>query len=351
MILIISDCSDCQTYSVTHYLDRWGIGHVQWNVAEFPTEIELRFSIGRGTSGWSLRLPCGTAITRDAIRAVWYRKPDRPRLDERLPTDQTEHALAESRAAVTAVCASLEDLPWISSIASIKRADDKLLQLRVAQNLGLQIPDTLVTNAPDEAWQFVCRHEGNVAYKALSDPFLNLHGIEAGEDPRVIFTTLLQAHGEDDLQCVRYAPCLLQNYIHKDYELRVTVVDGEVFAAKIASQDVAGAEHDWRRELRSVGYERYALPEDLADRCRQLVANLGLRYGAIDLIRSKAGEYVFLEINPNGQYGWIEEAVALPISRAIARALTNPPPPAVRPLPAFHEATCLTQVDSSRQSP
>lgn len=326
MILIISDRSDSQTYTVTHYLDRWAVRHVQWNVEEFPTGIELRFSVGSRPSTWSLRLPCGTVITRETIRAVWYRKPCLPRLDQRLPPDQSEHALAESRAAVTAVYASLEDIPWISSITSIKRADDKLLQLRVAQSLGLQVPDTLVTNAPDQAWQFVCRHEGNVAYKALSSPFLNSQGIEAGERPRVVFTTLLRAHSEDDLQSVRYAPCLLQNYIHKDYELRVTVVDGEVFPTKIRSQEVAGAEHDWRRELWAVGYERYALPEDLAHRCRQLVAALGLRYGAIDLIRSKTGEYVFLEINPNGQYGWIEEAVALPISEAIARALSSPPP-------------------------
>jgi glutathione synthase/RimK-type ligase-like ATP-grasp enzyme len=325
MILIISDLADTQTYSVTHYLDRWGVNHAQWNVSDFPTKTTLRYGTRNDPFSWALSLPCGAVLTRESIKAVWYRKPDTPLLDERLPYDQTAHALAECRAAVSAVFTTLEDLPWVSPLPCIKRAEDKLLQLRIARGLGFEIPDTLATNSPSDAWRFAQRHDGRIAYKALSSPILNYDAIQLGERQRVLFTTLLDVTSEHDLQSVQYAPCLLQNYVPKSYELRVTVVDDKVFAAKICSQGTAGAEIDWRRELWSVGYEPYDLPDELQTLCRKLVASLRLRFGAIDLIRTTSGQYVFLEINPNGQYGWIEETCALPISKAIAHALSAPP--------------------------
>jgi glutathione synthase/RimK-type ligase-like ATP-grasp enzyme len=150
------------------------------------------------------------------------------------------------------------------------------------------------------------------------------------EDPVVqgeIFTTPLVGYAREDFEPVRHSPCLFQEYVPKAFELRVTVVRDRVFAAEIHSQALAATRHDWRRpELSDVPHRPHELPEAIAGRCVCLVARLGLQFGAIDMIYTPSGEYVFLEINPNGQYGWIEDRTGMRISQAIAEALVEARP-------------------------
>ena len=122
-------------------------------------------------------------------------------------------------------------------------------------------------------------------------------------------------HVED----LRLCPLLVQPYVPKRLELRVTVVGHQVFAAAIDSQATNHTRLDWRRyDDAGTPIAPFALPGEVANRCRALVHELGLRYGAIDLVLTPDDRFVFLEINPNGQYLWIELATDLPISDAIA---------------------------------
>src|SRR5205814_484076 len=108
------------------------------------------------------------------------------------------------------------------------------------------------------------------------------------------------------------------------YELRVTVVGARVFAAKIDSQANADAKLDWRRSLHDVAYEAVALPEEIETRIQAFMRFFGLVYGAFDFIVTPQGGYVFLEVNPSGQYMWLECATGLGITAALADALIAP---------------------------
>jgi hypothetical protein len=112
--------------------------------------------------------------------------------------------------------------------------------------------------------------------------------------------------------------------VPKRFELRISVVGEQVFAAEIQSQDSNHTRHDWRRydSFRTV-YRQHTLPDDLHQRCVRLIKLMGLRFGAIDMVFTPDGRYVFLELNPNGQYLWLEEAANLPISDAIVDELPN----------------------------
>ena len=91
-----------------------------------------------------------------------------------------------------------------------------------------------------------------------------------------------------------------------------------VFAAEIASQSSARTRHDWRHyDVDSTPHTVHQLPPAIERACITLVRSLGLVYGAIDFVLTPDGEYVFLEINPNGQYLWIEHLTGLPITAAI----------------------------------
>lgn len=326
MILIISDRADLQVYWVTYYLKKWGMSYAQLNVADYPLQIKQRSKWEKEGYSEEWVLPDGRRIDNKKVTSVWYRKPDLPKIMESLGTCEKEYAYNESRQGLQGFYHALRDCFWISPIYNMTRAGNKPLQLGLASDLGFLIPETIVTNDPEEAWRFHQAREGKVVYKTLSEGILAVRG-GAWEQPIIqgeIYTTPLEGYRRADFERVAQCPCLFQEYVEKRFELRITVVGDKVFAAEIHSQASEATRYDWRRdELNEVPHAIHALPEAMAQKCVSLVAKLGLQYGAIDMIYTPEGEYVFLEINPNGQYGWIEQRTGLPISEAIAKALAE----------------------------
>lgn len=106
----------------------------------------------------------------------------------------------------------------------------------------------------------------------------------------------------------------------------MTVVGDRVFTCAIHSQDSEKTMHDWRRyDFDNVRHEAYQLPAEVEAKILGFMSATGLIFGAIDMVLTPQGDYVFLEVNPQGQWGWIEEFTGLPIARAIAELLANPP--------------------------
>jgi glutathione synthase/RimK-type ligase-like ATP-grasp enzyme len=118
----------------------------------------------------------------------------------------------------------------------------------------------------------------------------------------------VQSVHAERLADVRYAPSLFQPYIPKETEIRVTIVGSRVFAVELRSQEVLEAKDDWRRvDSKQIKHVPHYLPTELEQKCVELVEALDLSFGAIDLILTPSNEYVFLEINPNGQWAWIQQ--------------------------------------------
>src|SRR6185295_16367444 len=157
------------------------------------------------------------------------------------------------------------------------------------------------------------------------------------------------------LHSMRWSPLILQEYVPKHVELRVTVVGGEIFPAEIESQGSARSRDDWRRyDLARTPYRRHTLPADVAERLLGVVRAFGLCYGAIDLVLTPDGRYVFLELNGNGQWLWIEDLTQMPIADAITSVLARgrETAPVALPTPDYltdslrgiHAAHVLTRV-------
>ncbi|NDY71225.1 MvdC/MvdD family ATP grasp protein [Desulfobacter hydrogenophilus] len=326
-ILIISDISDLQVYWVTHFLNKWGINHQIFSPAEYPLKITQSThlsSISPDCDQWVLEN--GNIIDPSKIKSVWYRKPALPQLPNDLKDYEREYALNECRQSLYGLYNSLDHAFWISSIHNLRISSNKPLQLRMAISLGFLIPETLITNEPKQAIEFAERFNGNIIYKTLSDGILYTRE-GPWEEPRVhgeIYATFLSGIDPKVFGAVRNTPCLFQEYIKKDYELRVTVVHDKVFAVEIHSQDCSRAKIDWRKaNIQDVPHKLHKLPRNIREKCLALVKGLGLEFGAIDLIRRHDGEYVFLEINPNGQYGWLEDTIGTQISEYIAKVLAG----------------------------
>jgi glutathione synthase/RimK-type ligase-like ATP-grasp enzyme len=199
----------------------------------------------------------------------------------------------------------------------IRRAELKALQLKFAESLGFEIPPTLITNNPQDFLDFYHQHNGNVVSKLASPSLYKFTGNT--------FNRYTQVVSKQDVAyawSIRLCPIIFQAYVPKRVELRITVVGRDVFPVEIHSQHSNHTRHDWRRYDRfQTPYFPHELPGDLEQRCIQLVESFGLCYGAIDMVLTPDGRYVFLENNPNGQYLWIEQATGLPISDAICDLL------------------------------
>lgn len=170
--------------------------------------------------------------------------------------------------------------------------------------------------------RFVARETAisGVVYKTLGYPFIS----ETRDVIKSVYTTKIDWTPDLD-ESIKATPCMFQEYIDKDYELRVTVVGEKVFAIKIFSQDYPETRVDWRRCQNKIKLrqESVQLEPWLEKICLEITRKFNLVFGALDFIVCPSGETVFLEINPNGNWLWLEKILGLPISDALLDVFEN----------------------------
>jgi hypothetical protein len=306
VILIVSFLDNEHVEEVRRHLTT---SHVVLDMAWFPAQLGLDAWAGDGGTRMQLKHPSGELIDLAEVGAVWYRRIRPFEVHEEL-TDPTSRLFAwsESNEAMLGVWYTLPCF-WMNPPLGDEVAQRKIHQLRLAGLVGLSVPETLVTNDPERAREFIDHHgPGRVIRKA----FRNIE-----QAPRE--TAVVNEPELDLLDAVRFAPVIFQRLVPAAADLRVTVVDGEVFAARIRSDD--DHQIDYRAGLASASVEPCSLPDEVADPLRELMARLNIAFGAIDLRLTPEGEYVFLEINPAGEYLFVSRRANLPIPEAIAAAL------------------------------
>jgi glutathione synthase/RimK-type ligase-like ATP-grasp enzyme len=237
---------------------------------------------------------------------------------------------------------------WVNDREAERSASRKPFQLQAALAAGLRIPKTLITNDPAQVLAFRDECEGQIAFKPLSgvssralDYSKEAADLFAGQfslEPAIkesstestiplIFTQILDDSKIPYLSNLAASPAIFQEYVEKSSELRVTIVGSQVFAARIYSQEANITKTDFRRFSLpgnpKIRHELCKLPDELVRRLLQLMNALNLVFGCIDMIETPEGDYVFLEVNPSGQWGWIEDYTGAPISQALAGMLGN----------------------------
>ena len=201
------------------------------------------------------------------------------------------------------------DIRHMNDPANEARASWKLYQLQVASEVGLNIPQTLMTDDPEAARKFI-EKVGDVVYKPFQNPV-----------DRLLPTRRITPQALRAIDKVRLAPVIFQSRIPRHIDLRVTIVGQAVFSAGSPYRDL-GMIEDNRIGPRKF-LEPHELPQDITRKIHLFMERLGLIYGALDFCLTKNGDYIFFEVNPAGQYLWVEIETQLPISAAIARWLST----------------------------
>ncbi|WP_433247741.1 MvdC/MvdD family ATP grasp protein [Streptosporangium sp. CA-135522] len=318
-ILVLTRPDDTHALHVGELLTRRGADVVFFNPEDYPAKAVIDLSYApSGEVRRTLRTG-SRRVDLDALTALWIRRPQPPACHPEI-TDPVVRAHLEQELAVFAGDLwNRLDCPMVPGpYEVIKSAGRKPSQLALAGRLGFELPPTLIGNDPEEFLDFYSRHDGRIITKPLHMPWVPKNDGESVSR----LSELVSPRDIGYADAIRFAPMIIQGYVPKRVELRVTVVGDRVFAAEIHSQESNHTRFDWRRyDSAMTRHAVHELPPEHAERCVRLVRRLGLVYGAIDLILTPDGRYVFLEINPNGQWLWIEEATGLPISRALCEVL------------------------------
>jgi len=242
MILIISSKDDVTADLVQDDLKSRCVEFLRFNSEDYPGSVELCFDYSSSHPTGSLSAG-DRQIAFSDVRTVWYRKPSGPCISSDVTHEQAKKfAEDESNAALTGLYNALRGAFWVSRPERIRMANDKLLQLAVAREFGHEVPRTLVTNSPESARRFYDVCQGRVVIKPLRAGLIEY----PDGSVEVIYTTPLSAGDLAEFDKVAYAPCLLQEYVEKAIELRVTVIGGRMFCVALDTQssDVHGRLQD-----------------------------------------------------------------------------------------------------------
>jgi len=313
-VLIVTQPFDVTADYVVAELHQRGVPVFRCNPGDFPRRLTLAAHLDEGWTG-SLHLP-DRHISLDEIGCAWYRRPTTFEFPDELSAEERRWATAEARLGLGGVMAALPR--WLNHPCDIARAEYKPVQLQAARAVGLTVPDTLITNNSQEARRFA-KERGQVVYKPLSAA-----GVYEDGQYRLVYANRLAA--DDITDTVSATAHLFQAWVDKAYEVRLTVIDDELFAVRIDGQSAAAA-IDWRADYDNLRYSVISVPGWVRHRVLDLLDVLMLRFAALDFIVTPDGGWVFLEANPNGQWAWLQDATGLPMATAIADALTKGPRP------------------------
>jgi MvdC family ATP-grasp ribosomal peptide maturase len=319
VILLITHSGDFFTIDrVAEAVSKRGAQPFRLDTDKFPIALQLQANLSNSGSNHTLEYN-DCSLNTEQVQAVWMRRIWQPDLGKDLAPQFQAACSSESLAVLDGFWDSLRGARWVDDLQRISAAENKLRQLRVASEVGLVIPRTIITNNPQEAREFFHQVKGKMVVKLLK-PLS--YGMQASSF--FMYTSAVKEEDLLDAETLRYCPAVFQEQIPKQLELRAVYVNGNLFVGALDASEYAGSTQDWRHGTKEVlTWQPHQLPDQLIRCLDAFMARFGLVFGAFDFIKTPSGEYVFLEINPTGEWGMLERDLDYPIADAIADALLS----------------------------
>jgi len=315
-VVILTNREDITADYVVIELTKRNVPFFRFNTEDFPHDISVSLNMGQSSIEGQFKSRDLTLPFND-IASIWYRRPALPSFNHvLLDTGLKEYCVKEAYYTLEGVWATITCF-WISDPFMIRKAENKPLQLKLASNIGFQIPRTLISNNATEIKRFYEASDQSIVIKPVrTGAFKNK------DEDKIIFTNSLSAQDIAKVDSTVSLPSIYQAKVHKKYDIRVTVIGDNIYATEIHSQEYNDSVVDWRRgENPKLHHKKHKLPADIEGMCVTLTKNLGLQFSAIDLVLSRDDVYYFLEINPNGQWAWIEERTGYQLTAALVDLL------------------------------
>lgn len=307
--LIITEPDDIHAVLVCLALEKKGFDSHLFFTADMPSIQKNNIYFRNENCSWHTR----TSETEEvfweekSIQSVWWRRPRKPSIPKNIHEDDKQFIARENSIYHLSIPYMISPKAWwVNPIESTHKTRSKITQLRIAQQCGLKVPETLISNSPEEIKRFILHAEkNNVIYK----PFMPHYWIE-GEGLKLLYTNKISMHDLPCNQMLQATPGIYQQYVDKQFELRVTCFGSYVSAIKIDSQAHKLGQTDWRKipsnELQISPYE---LPKPMVNKIIQFMNKTGVVFGCFDFIVTPDNDIVFLELNEQGQFLWVEALI------------------------------------------
>jgi glutathione synthase/RimK-type ligase-like ATP-grasp enzyme len=297
-ILILGNSSDAHAVHIENALTKAGAVVDYLDTDLFPTQLRL---------SWAPNTQLGTFKSEryqfniSDIHSVYWRNfssVNIPLVASHTSTIAFNDSMSLLRTFMKATSAR-----WVNSWEAYQFHKEKPLQLYTVQQLGVKIPETLVTNDPEQATQFAASHQNSI--------FKPVYG---GAHTQILTESLLEPKRLD--LALSISPVTLQEYI-PGTNIRSYVIGNYVYTAEIRSKSLDFRE-DENAELIPV-----ELPLELQQKCREIASSLYLEWTAIDWRLAPTGEYFFLEANPSPMFIHFEEQTGFPITQELVQLLMS----------------------------
>lgn len=245
--------------------------------------------------------------------SIWCRRPGKVyefNIDNEKPTAAVQKFVHEQWIIWLEALSLLNNAYWMNEPSASARMENKAIQLDHARKAGFNIPRTIITNSAEKVREYFSGEQRRIVAKALYSPL-----IEEPDQDYFIFTTSIELEDLVDSE-VAVCPSIFQERLSPKRDFRVTVIENEVLAVEVKLDNPEASDVDWRKLESAVSYEKVALPPGINNLCANYVKTAGLSFGAIDLVECK-GTYYFLEINPSGEWGWLQKQIGLPVAESL----------------------------------
>ena len=331
MILIITNKGDIHCNPVIKHFQKNGDEYFRLNTESLLTDYLFSFSQKDQSTNLLIKnKKNGKTLSSNEVKSVWERRPCSPIIpvldNEKIKSVVEDEAIELSKwlRHFFINCRTIGSSVWD------RPNESKLRQMNVASMVieaidsKIQVPFTLLTNSKVDLDTFA-----NVVNKAVIKP-IAADGLELDDKHEIPFTSRqvspenLNSISKEDLEL---CPTFMQEYIEKEYELRVTAIGQNILCCKIDSQKLPKGKgrEDWREGYDhglSEAEEWIDCPKEIEEFISLYLQKMNLNFGCFDFIKAKINYYYFLECNPNGQWMWLEEDLGMPISESIANYLS-----------------------------
>ena len=314
LILLIGNKTDPHIKGICSCLEDLQEKFIVLDKIDFSDSITINYKGGKLNS--KIRFD-NQIILNSEIKSVWNSTALKIVGKDDLLEESQKFATVEWTEGINSLWQSVNAL-WVNSPYSIFNSANRLHQLDLANDVGLDCPETLITNNADELIKFYNGCNQNIVAKTLGSS----EGLPEG---KMIFTNKISKNNLEKLDNLKYSPTFFQEYIPKQTELRITIIGSKIHAVEIHSQKSEKTKDDWRHydDFKKTPYLPVTLDKEVVKKLQKLMQKLGLVYGAIDMIKTPDGNLVFLEVNANGRWWWIQELTGLDIAKDVALTLSK----------------------------
>jgi glutathione synthase/RimK-type ligase-like ATP-grasp enzyme len=324
-LLIVTSETDIHADVIINELQKSKIRAIRLNSENFIRKAKYVYSWpASGNPSQSFLCYEDSLRTVQNVGVIWWRKPEDYQVyPEVNDAWAIKYCQQETESLIYSLSGLYPKARWVNHYYKIRLPSHRINQIPIAQKLGITIPPTLVTNSYDAACNFVTQQGQCIVKPMRYSGFLHDEKQYACYTRPIDVETLLAFR-----ESIRLAPVFIQKRIQKKAEYRVTLIGKHDFVCRIDAQHTNDADVtlDWRViEPDKLVHVPDKLAMDYLNKLKlhQMLDEFGLNFGAFDIIRDEDDTLYFIELNPNGQWYWIEILTKMPMVRAMVELIED----------------------------